>query len=585
MILLSKEKIFREKRNYFMKISNVLPALGIMLVISGCTPISTTNTEQSTAAQSQSENSSAASSEVQGEASALSDAELKEFTDLFNTAEYNGFLVNAFSGPDDVDWDAVIKNGAGLATRNAGVSEINDYLEATGKKELDSESILYVIKNSDLADYIQKHIGKEVSPKKEDISWDYLDKYDSYYFYTRFMLDNSFNCTCVSGEKTGDTYTLRFEYNTDEESVQRHYGYYADRILTLSKSGDDILLKSNEIQWDDHSDPKLTKDVELPQSDKTVHIVTYNEEPHRACMIFVQDGKSMIKGYANYDISILNQSTFWDEPMEYNEVISFDFFDYNADGAKDLAIFQNSDYGTYLRLFSATQDEFNFSIFAELNEEGVLKFSPTSGIDDIKFALLGGNNEGKKENYLEAYDQIARLYNLLFDSKYLKYDLIYANDDEVPELVVENNLAVSLYTYKNGITHCLINEYIRGSEFDDSYFYCFYAPKKGIYYSMYGRPYDISSGIVEKEYISEDSNAKVHVSFEVTNIPCSIAKPSTPADLENAKDTKGTAEYINKTGKKMTDDEVKAMVNLYDSYEKKELIGTMKYFDLIEKLK
>ena len=130
-----------------MKISNVLPALGIMLVISGCTPISTTNTEQSTAAQSQSENSSAASSEVQGEASALSDAELKEFTDLFNTAEYNGFLVNAFSGPDDVDWDAVIKNGAGLATRNAGVSEINDYLEATGKKELDSESVLYVIKN------------------------------------------------------------------------------------------------------------------------------------------------------------------------------------------------------------------------------------------------------------------------------------------------------------------------------------------------------------------------------------------------------------------------------------------------------
>lgn len=513
MILLSKEKIFREKRNYFMKISNVLPALGIMLVISGCTPISTTNTEQSTAAQSQSENSSAASSEVQEEASALSDAELKEFTDLFNTAEYNGFLVNAFSGPDDVDWDAVIKNGAGLATRNAGVSEINDYLEATDKKELDSESILYVIKSSALADYIQKHIGKEVSPKKEDISWDYLDKYDSYYFYTRFMLDNSFNCTCVSGEKTGDTYTLRFEYNTDEESVQRHYGYYADRILTLSKSGDDILLKSNEIQWDDHSDPKLTKDVELPQSDKTVHIVTY------------------------------------------------------------------------LRLFSATQDEFNFSIFAELNEEGVLKFSPTSGIDDIKFALLGGNNEGKKENYLEAYDQIARLYNLLFDSKYLKYDLIYANDDEVPELVVENNLAVSLYTYKNGITHCLINEYIGGSEFDDSYFYCFYAPKKGIYYSMYGRPYDISSGIVEKEYISEDSNAKVHVSFEVTNIPCSVAKPSTPADLENAKDTKGTAEYINKTGQKMTDDEIKAMVNLYDSYEKKELIGTMKYFDLIEKLK
>ena len=58
-----------------------------------------------------------------------------------------------------------------------------------------------------------------------------------------------------------------------------------------------------------------------------------------------------------------------------------------------------------------------------------------------------------------------------------------------------------------------------------------------------------------------------------------------PEELESVRDTDGTTEYVNNTGKKMTDDEIKATVDLYDSYEKKEITGTMDYDAILEKLK
>lgn len=579
-----------------MKIKNLLPALGIMLVLSGCTPISPGNADPSTAAEAQSGTAASTSTDNSGEAVDLSDSELMEFTTLFNTAEYNGFLVNGFNSPEDIDWDAVISNGAGVATRNAGVSEINDYLDATGKKELDSESVLYVIKNSVLAKYIQKHTGTEISPKPEDLSWDYLDKYDSYYFYTSYLLKNNFDCTCTSGEKSGDTYTLRFAYNagTDdsgEATTQNNYGFYADRILTLTKSGDDIVVRSNEIQWDDHSNPKLTKDVELPQFDTPIHVVTYNEEPYNACMAIVKDGKSLVKYEEINEINLLWQTTFMDEPMEYTEVLDYDFFDFNADGLKDLAVIQNSDYGKYLRLFSASPDEDDFYIFSETDEKILMATTSDFSMNSIKAALLNNSDEAStKDSYQKAYLQIAHIYKVLFDPLYLgysisdkdtlKYDLINIDTDKIPELVISSLGFVSLYTYKDNIPICLIQREKTGW-FDPagSYSQLYYAPEKGIYYS-----YDSDYHVFNIKYTKVQDNSYIiaknlsYTDIDKDDRASSDEEFKTAAGFENA-------EYINETGKQMTDDEIKSLVNLYNSYEKKELKGTMDYDALIDKLK
>ena len=565
-----------------MKISRLLPALGIMLVITGCTSVTTMNSDKNSNSEAQSQNASATSSE----AAPLSDAELKEFTDLFNTAEYNGFLENAFNSPEDIDWDSVIYNGAGIATRNAGVAEINDYLASIGMEKLDSEAVLYVIKKSDLAKFIKKNTGMDFVPKTEDISWDYSEKYDSFYYYTSYMLKNALDYTCVSGEKKGEQYTLRFETNINSEesgeaNTQEHYGYYADRILTLTKSGNDIIFKSNEIRWDDHCDEKLTMDVTLPQYDKPIHVVTYNEDPINASVVLVKDGKSIIKGHDNNQLSILKGCIFFDEPMDYYEVCSLDFFDFNADGLKDLAVIQNSPYGKFFRLLNASPNNGDFSLFAELDEESVSKITSTFSIDSFKTILLADNGEGKKNDYKQAYAQITHVYESLFDS--LKYDLIYADDDDIPELVIEKGSVISLYTYKNNMPYCLMHDEFN-SFFDPAgtYDHCFYAPKKDIYYIMSGNQYHDNA--VDKTYLSKDENAELQTLFKVRNLKSDV-KPSTPEALESAKDNAGITEYENETDKKMTTDEIKAMVNLYDSYEKKELAGTMDYDTLLTQLK
>ncbi len=58
--------------------------------------------------------------------------------------------------------------------------------------------------------------------------------------------------------------------------------------------------------------------------------------------------------------------------------------------------------------------------------------------------LLGSNTDAVYSDYKVAYTQIAKLYNMSYDSA--KYDLIYADEDDIPELVIEHNCTTSLYT-------------------------------------------------------------------------------------------------------------------------------------------
>ena len=164
--------------------------------------------------------------------------------------------------------------------------------------------------------------------------------------------------------------------------------------------------------------------------------------------------------------------------------------------------------------------------------------------------------------------------------------VLWRHDDDIPELVIEDLSTLSIYTYKHGAPHCLTKRMLNGIlEFDGSYHHCFYAPKKNIFYSMAGDHYDYTSSTIHKRYMQVDENSDLQYNYEVNEIKYNSPRPSTPEELESVRDTDGTAEYVNNTGKKMTDDEIKATVDLYDSYEKKEITGTMDYDAILEKLK
>ena len=247
---------------------------------------------------------------------------------------------------------------------------------------------------------------------------------------------NDFECTSV--EKDDDNYTLRFELNTE-----KHYERYADRIIKFSKSDDTIILKSNSIQWDDNCDETQTFDVELFPSEAPIHFVTYQPDPEDGIKIaLIRDGKFL----TNINTSIFRGS---DYNTKLNKITAVSFFDFNADGIKDILIIGESDKGENIRLKESVPNEYYYETCYGIDERLEEELAGNITVSSIKSILLGDNPECKFDNYKDAYAHIAGLYNMSADK--FAYGLIDADGDDVPELVIDDpGYHVSLYSFENG---------------------------------------------------------------------------------------------------------------------------------------
>ena len=155
----------------------ILPLLLTMvLMLSAC------GKSSSTPAQSMPEDPPVQAEPAEPEAQpprALSAEELRIFTELFGTPEYNGFLEKPFLRPSEIEWDAVLRNGAGITEAGAGEEEIADYLAATDQKVLYGD--LFVLRKSALSDFALRHTVSGQIPEGEPESWVYLSSRDSFY--------------------------------------------------------------------------------------------------------------------------------------------------------------------------------------------------------------------------------------------------------------------------------------------------------------------------------------------------------------------------------------------------------------------
>ncbi len=57
-----------------------------------------------------------------------------------------------------------------------------------------------------------------------------------------------------------------------------------------------------------------------------------------------------------------------------------------------------------------------------------------------------------------------------------------------------------------------------------------------------------------------------------------------PSEDDPFEEGAGGVEYYNETDKDMTEDEIKAIVDLYETYKKEQLCGVMDYYSLLTKL-
>ena len=405
-----------------------------------------------------------ATTEEKSADTALSNDELSEFTKLFSTPRYNGFLITPFNNPEEINWDTVLDSGAGINVKEVDSSEIEDYLAAEKQKKLYTD--LIVIRKDDLVRFVKDHTGTDFDPKHSLFSWKYVDKNDSYYYEQWTPKEKHFKC--ISGEKINDRYTLRFQLDSDQ-----HFGENADRVLVLTKDNDNLIMESNSIQWEDSCDEMQTFDAQLPVEGSPVRFITYpGGTDDKATMIIVQDGKRKA--------TLSNYIYRGNDSSNIKKVNAVGFFDFNADGLKDIAVIGESDFGECILLEESISPDFYYESNSYVAEFVEKELGSDYSIKKIKAVLLGDNKDSVFNSYQEAYSQIAKLFNMSGEN--YTYGLIDADGDDIPELVIDNpGYYTSLFTYENGHAHCLMNGWAYGAGGNTGYTY---AKGKGVYFNL-----------------------------------------------------------------------------------------------------
>ncbi|WP_027208246.1 hypothetical protein [Butyrivibrio hungatei] len=547
-----------------------LAALAFLLA--GCAKSSNGDAQSTAAVESGSEADSASEAQSEVVENALTNEELAEFAQLFWTCEYSGFLDDGFNSPKDIEWEDVFQNGAGINVENISEDEKEAYLEATHQDCLYDIDTFIVIRKTDMMNFTKKHAGYEYAPDKDDLDtwgddynhWIYLEKYDSYYFMNVCWKELKY-CSCVSGEKEGNVYTIRFKMATDD-----HYGKDADRVLKFTKENDELVMISNEIQWDDLCVKDKTFDANLTQFDSPLRFYTYNVDPEETELEIVKDGKYLTT--IRYYVKASDDAQY---PVIIDDI---GFFDFNADGYQDIAVLCISYCGKKIILHEYDYESNGFCGIAELDEENVPELKGNLTIAGAKKYLLGDNENGVYNNYKEVYAQMAKIYHVADDG--YKFDLAYTDDDDIPEFVIGRpGYWVSLFAYEDGHIHRLIDGWAYGAGANSGYYY---AERKNVFIndnSDYNVHYTSFMSKRDKGEIATDYYIK-YIYFK------DLDGDGNPSEEELAASDGDDCfvEYHNNTDKKMSEKEIKKITTKYSKYDYKELCGDMDYETLLAEL-
>lgn len=551
-----------------MKRKFLIPLLTTLLVLTSCgknagsDPDNIFESTAGSSAETSAENSNNSDApDSMANAETISDEEIKEFNTLFESPEYIGFLKEPFSTPSELKWDKVLESGGGIISSDVPQSEIDAYLSAKKQDRLYAD--LWRVSKKELDSYAMSHTGAGFEADKNSFTWTYVKQFDSYYI-EKFEMEEPNFYTCVSGEKSGNEYSLRFTSDQID-----HYGYNSDRIIKLTKDGDNFIIRSNSVLWDENCDPDQTFDVELIPGEAPVRFISYPGDTETGVnAAIVRDGKLLS--------SISTYVSRGDDWGYFNKLKAVGFFDFNADGVKDIAMIGETSFGTRVVLQESMPGGGYESLF-DVPDKIEAQYGESVSIPQIKSFLLGDNTDSVYTTYESAYEQVAKLYNL--GSEDVTYDLIYVDDDDIPELVAgKNGYYVSLYTFKDGHVHCHMHHWTYGAMGNAGYYY---SPGKNLFKNT---NHDYAGAIEYDSFSSTRENDQIEADYSARYTWFNDADgDGTPSDEELATldyNTPFSEAYWNYTDKDMTNDEIKAEMERLGSYEFKELAGNMSYEEL-----
>lgn len=146
---------------------------------------------------------------------------------------------------------------------------------------------------------------------------------------------------------------------------------------------------------------------------------------------------------------------------KFSSLDAVSFYDVNYDGNTDIVMIEtygSTSFAAVYYGFDANADDFerNFMIQEQLSET-ISGQAESLSVSEIRSFLADGKKNGEFNGYQEAYKAVSKLCELESAVKQ-EYNLIYFDEDDIPELVVGvEGYYTSLYTYNDGKVYALMD--------------------------------------------------------------------------------------------------------------------------------
>lgn len=296
-----------------------------------------------------------------------------------------------------------------------------------------------------------------------------------YYFYKKILF---FILTLfIIGMFTG----CEQEQNIDKQELEDNKTVNGTNKIDNStnkadntKTTEDIIetLKTEDMKkkFGENCIAEQTFEVELSEYSGKVYFVPFAplKDNQDFSMQIIQDGKVLTNIHTYIPDELIEE--------KFSSLDAVSFFDINYDGNTDIVLIEtygdktfaaiyygfSSDSEDYERFF-ISQDELSKKISSQLEEVS---------ISEIRNLLSNGKKNGKFTSYQEAYEAVSKLCEME-STEEKGYNLIYFNDDDIPELVVGvNGYYTSLYTYSDGKVYTLMDHWAYGAMGNAGYEYC-----------------------------------------------------------------------------------------------------------------
>lgn len=212
-----------------------------------------------------------------------------------------------------------------------------------------------------------------------------------------------------------------------------------------------------------------TFEVELSEYSGSVWFVPYAPEGDGQDfrMQIVQDGQ-VLNDIAAYVLEALAGESF-------ASLDAVSFFDVDYDNNTDIVLIEtygNTSFAAVYSGFDPDAEDYDRSFIPQKQlSETVSAQAEQLTVSGIREFLARGKKNGEFADFREAYQAVSRLCELENEEN-MKYNLIYFDEDEIPELVTGvDGYYTSLYTYDDGRVYRLMDRWAYGAMGNSGYEY------------------------------------------------------------------------------------------------------------------